>query len=271
MKESENILPPAQNVEASSLQAATDIVSASEYKAPELPDAVFVLLTKIMGVKNVVGTLLLLSRRINKIVKGENYILFKHFLRTFNLLNDRMKRTDLPSRGPVLDFLRDNWRLCREVQPVKLEPFSYYTDGGTYNDDSKYFINNIFSRTNICHSTRLSQNANVQIYLGRLVDTDPSVMPPTSHKVPGSKNGHEILLPYEKHFRDQDEEETFKLLGNIELHNMGSGYTCFVRAFCFFASDREIKISKSPVIKFFESINTVEAFEALRLPVKKRT
>jgi hypothetical protein len=48
-------------------------------------------------------------------------------------------------------------------------PYCYYTDGGTYNDDTKYFINNIFSRTGVCYSSKVAQNTNVQAYLGRRV------------------------------------------------------------------------------------------------------
>ena len=48
-------------------------------------------------------------------------------------------------------------------------PFSYFTDGGTYNDDYYYFIHNIFQKTNVCHSTRVPKDANVQAYLGRKI------------------------------------------------------------------------------------------------------
>ena len=37
----------------------------------------------------------------------------------------------------------------------------------------------------------------------------------------------------------------------------------------FMSPDREIKIGKSPIIKLFDDINTVEKFEALGLPIKK--
>jgi len=94
-------------------------------------------------------------------------------------------------------------------------------------------------------------------------------MLPKDHKVKG--NANHIQLPYEKYFKDPESEETFKLLDELEMRNMGSGYTCFVKAFAFFVSDQEIKIAKSPIIKFFEGINTIEAFEALKLPIKKKT
>lgn len=68
-----------------------------------------------------------------------------------------------------------------------------------------------------------------------------------------------------------EEEETFKLLGELEIRNMGSGYTCFVKSFMLFTADREVKVSKSPVIKFFDNVNSLDKFEALGLPIKKKT
>jgi hypothetical protein len=54
------------------------------------------------------------------------------------------------------------------------------------------------------------------------------------------------------------------------IHNQGSGYTCYVNSYMLFMSpDKEIKIAKSAIIKFFDSINTVAKFEALGLPIKK--
>jgi len=92
---------------------------------------------------------------------------------------------------------------------------------------------------------------------------------PKDHKVKG--NANHILIPYEKHYKDPDCEETFKLLDEFEMRNMGSGYTCFVKAFALFISDQEIKIAKSPIIKLFEGINSIEQFEALKLPIKNKT
>jgi hypothetical protein len=48
------------------------------------------------------------------------------------------------------------------------------------------------------------------MYLGRRVEVDPLIVLPKDHKVKGSIN--EILLPYDKYFKDPEEEESFKLL-----------------------------------------------------------
>ena len=90
-----------------------------------------------------------------------------------------------------------------------------------------------------------------------------------SHKFKGKTN--EILLPYKDYFANPEDEETFKMLSELEMRNMGSGYTCFVKSFMIFTADREIKVIKNPLISFFDNINTVDKFEALGLPIKKKT
>ena len=153
--------------------------------------------------------------------------------------------------------------------PQNLLPFSFFTDGGTYNDDTKYFINNIFSRSGVCYSSKTPKNTNVQLYMGRRLDYDATKMQPKDHKLKGEMNV--ICLPYEKFLTESTEAETFKVLGDLVIHNQGSGYTCFVSSYCFFISDREVKVSKSSIVKFFDEINTREKFEALGLPIKKET
>ena len=103
------------------------------------------------------------------------------------------------------------------------------------------------------------------MYLGRKIEVPQGKGLPKDHKVKGNVN--EICIPFEKFLRDPEEEEQFKLLGGLTIHNMGSGYTCFVSSFALFVSDREIKVSKSAVIKAFEDINTIEKFLALDLPI----
>ena len=121
----------------------------------------------------------------------------------------------------------------------------------------------------MCYSTKVPSNANLQIYLGRPVEVDPSQVLPKDHKVKGKAN--EILLPYTEYFANLEDEETFKMLSELEIRNMGSGYTCFTKGYMFFTADREVKISKSPVIKFFDNVNSIDKFEALGLPIKKKT
>jgi len=221
-----------------------------------LPDQSYVLVLKFVDLEFICSKLNRVSRHLAQIIEAENYIMFKHFLRSFNLLNERLKRADIPARAPIKTIMKDNFELRKKEAAKNLHPFSYFTDGGTYNDTPNYFINNIFSTSGVCYSSKTPNNTNVQIYIGREIQADPQKMLPKDHKVKGHVN--QIQLPYEKHFKDPESEETFKVLDEFEMRNMGSGYTCFVKAFAMFISDREVKIAKSPIIKFFEGINSVE-------------
>ena len=148
-------------------------------------------------------------------------------------------------------------------------PFSYFTDGGTFNDDYHYFLHNIFTRTYVCHSSKVPKNSNIQAYLGRRVIVDPVTVNPKLFKVHSDENPNIISVPYENYLADKQEEETMKQLGSLVIHNMPTGYTCFVQSFAIFVSEKEIKISKSLVVKAFEGINTEQAFLDLHLPIKQ--
>ena len=76
-------------------------------------------------------------------------------------------------------------------------------------------------------------------------------------------------MPYENY--GDSEEETFKMISKLTLHNMGWGYTCFVSSFAIFISEKEIKLHKSKIVSFFNDINTEEAFNKLKLPIKSET
>lgn len=174
-----------------------------------MPEEVFVVLIKYMDIKDIVSKLMVLNKKIKHLIQSENYLLFKHFLFSFNLLNDRLKRSLIPARLPpssLLNLFKDN--LSPPWEPsswppslVDLHPYAFYTDGGTYNDDTKYFINNIFSRSGVCYSSKVPKNTNVQCYIGRRVEVEVNKALPKDHKVKGSPN--EILLPYAKYMFDQ--------------------------------------------------------------------
>lgn len=202
-------------------------------------------LLKYIELKDIVKIIMNLNKEAREFSTSENYILYKHFLEYFNL-HERLKRADTPAKVNVLQLIKDNLLLSLTSKKENLQPYCYFTDGGTYNDDHYYFIQNIFSRTNICYSTKVPKNSNVQAYLGRKVLVDPSQVSPKLHKVKNEQNM--ISLPYEKHFADNNEEETLKLVSDLVIHNMGSGYTCFVSAFMIFVSEKEIKTQKSQII-----------------------
>jgi len=95
------------------------------------------------------------------------------------------------------------------------------------------------------------------------------VIRPTDFKVKSEAN--KFSIPYEKFIVDKEEPETFKLLSDLVIHNMGWGYTCFVTSFAVFVSDKEIKCHKSQVISKFNYISSVADFEGLSLPISNVT
>lgn len=66
---------------------------------------------------------------------------------------------------------------------------------------------------------------------------------------------------------DPEEDETYKLIKELNIHNQGWGYTCFVSAFAIFVSETKISL-KSPVVAAFNNIQSVVDFEAMKFPIK---
>ena len=97
------------------------------------------MLIKYLDLEFIIKKLQFVNRKVREIVLSENYILYKHFLRIFTLLNDRMKRSDIPGKVSIISLLRENMSL-RQQSPANLLPYCFFTDSGTYNDDIKYFI-----------------------------------------------------------------------------------------------------------------------------------
>lgn len=92
-------------------------------------------------------------------------------------------------------------------------------------------------------------------------------MQPKKFWVKGNKiNQH---INYAKYFKDETESESFKSLQSLTIHNMGSGYNCFVKSYALFICETEVKTSKSPVLKAFSEIKSVDAFKALNLPIRQ--
>lgn len=70
-------------------------------------------LLKYLEIGDIVGKIMLLNRKMRDLVHSENYLVFKHFLRTFNLLNERLKRTDIPARTDIIQLLKENHAICK--------------------------------------------------------------------------------------------------------------------------------------------------------------
>ena len=124
-----------------------------------------------MSLTEIISKLMPINKKTRDLVCDENYMLFKQFIRHY-CLNGRFKRADIPARKDILILARDNARIRREGTVENLFPFSFMTDGGTYNDDHYYFIQNIFSKSGICYSSKTPTDCHVQAYLGRRVIMD---------------------------------------------------------------------------------------------------
>lgn len=142
---------------------------------------------KYVDLPEVMRSLARLSRGSRELILAENYILYKHFLHTFTL-SDRLKRADIPAKCDIIHLIKENVTIRASQSQVDLNPFCFYTDGGTYQDETHYFIQNIFQQTNVCYSTKIPKNANVQAYLGRAINAPPQKVPPKSHKVKNEAN-----------------------------------------------------------------------------------
>lgn len=183
-------------------------------------------------------------------------------------MHRRMKRADTPGRTDMLTLAKSCISIKKQLA-VKLTPYAYQTDGGTHGNNINYFIHHIFGSRGTCYSSKTPTNANVQFYLGKEVQAQPSQVPPDQHQ---QKNDPlKISLPYDKYFKDPEGVPTFKLLHNLVFHNMAWGYTCFASAFAVFVSEKEIKLSKSQVLAKFNEVKTEDDWLKLDLPVTQLT
>jgi hypothetical protein len=67
-----------------------------------------VTLIKYVDLDKIFGKLMRLNKHVQALVFSENYFLFKHFLRTFNLSTERLKRTEIPADVSILMLLGEN-------------------------------------------------------------------------------------------------------------------------------------------------------------------
>jgi hypothetical protein len=127
-----------------------------------------IMLLKYMELNEIILKLMSLSKHFRETFMSENYLIFKQFIRLFNL-HPRMKRSKIPANIDVFTLIKENLLLKNFSKIENLHPFAYNTDGGTYQNSTRFFLQNIFSKSGVCHSTRINANSNIQSYLGRRV------------------------------------------------------------------------------------------------------
>lgn len=78
-----------------------------------LPDEFYVALIKYVDLDVIFGKLVRLNKHLKELIVAENYLLFKHFLRTFNLSTERLKRAEIPAKVSIPELLRENLAIKR--------------------------------------------------------------------------------------------------------------------------------------------------------------
>jgi hypothetical protein len=242
-----------------------ELPKAHNLTSKHIPHTAFVTILKYLTLEDIIVKFVCLSTVAREWVKAENYILYKHFIRHYNL-HDRHKRYDIPAKTDMYSLIRDSGIQASSKSPSEaLTPFPFETDGGTYNDATTYFIDKMFQSNNICHSTKIPKNANVQVYFGKKIDLNLDQINIKNYKP--TSNLNYISIPFADSV-DPEEEESYKLIKELNIHNLAWGYTCFVNAFAVFVSERKINI-QSPVLSAFNNVTTIPGFEAMKFPIKQ--
>jgi len=76
-------------------------------------------------------------------VKDENYVFFKKFIWMLNIPSS-FESSDLAIRENIFDVLKWSLALIKKNELKEINPFAFYTDGGSYSNDGKYFIHCIW-------------------------------------------------------------------------------------------------------------------------------
>ena len=84
-----------------------------------------------MELKEVLTRGMTLNNEIRTYILQDNYALWKKFIRQFNL-NKRLKKSDLPAFVDIIKLIKENLLIRRTSLPYRLDPFTFYTDGGLF-------------------------------------------------------------------------------------------------------------------------------------------
>ena len=76
-------------------------------KSKVLPEKCYIVIIKYLELDDIVNKISALNKHIRNIVLAENYILFKHFVRYFNL-HSRLKKSDIPAKVDILQLIKKN-------------------------------------------------------------------------------------------------------------------------------------------------------------------
>ena len=151
-----------------------------------------------------------------------------------------------------------------ESDPIDIQPWAFYTDGGVDTNKNYYFLQNVWKKTGIWYWTISHANVHVQSIL-KTVDIPPAENNPMDFLVK-PKDKLKIKIPYEKYLSDSN--SWFYLLKNFQIHLRSGGYNAYVRSFAVFYSESEVRNSKFVAMtKRFLKVKTFADLPNLKLDV----
>lgn len=161
-----------------------------------LRDLPLVELMGFLDLSEILLRLCLINRRTYDTIRQENYSFFLKLLRTFNIPVS-FERSDLAVREDIFEVFKRALMASRSRDSVDLQPFAYFTDGGTYGSTSKYFLQNIWSRTEKLYSSIDPIDVHVASTLQR-VEFPSALLTPKKFIKKGTADKL-IRIPYEEH------------------------------------------------------------------------
>jgi len=153
----------------------------------------------------------------------------------------------------------------------KLTAVAYYTDGGMYGTDSKFFMNNIYGEnpTNL-YSTKRGENVHVKAVISDCLSQHIDISDISKFKIPESK-AHLYAYPNDTYSYpikslignyDPQNCKQFAVLKYHDLNRNLTGYTAFLQSFILFISMEEID-PNHPLVQLFDGVKKMEQVEKL--------
>lgn len=119
---------------------------------PALGYSVHAEILKYLDLKTIFTKMAPLSRDYNAFIKSENYTLYKRFLQLF-CLNHNKKRDGLAAECDIVQLIQDCCTVKAAQSEEYIKCYSFYTDGGAYQDSNTYFLYRLQGDGNTLHST----------------------------------------------------------------------------------------------------------------------
>lgn len=107
-----------------------------------------------------------LSKGIRDSIDSENYQLFQK-MRDFLFIPSTFDSSDLVSKENIFQVFRKVIETKKE-EPIDLNPFAYYTDGGVDTNGSFYFLQNVWKKTGTWYWTTAYSNIHVQSIISKI-------------------------------------------------------------------------------------------------------